>query len=172
MKFPEPLGRVSSMIRGEVFKMSDNRTRDDLVSQLEEDGESLFSGGFWNNIIDLSLTIVAVFASLVATILATTDAKDISRWIVASVAAIPAAATSLQRIVGIRERSNWYFLYAARVRSLATQLTYASAPNVEEFGKKYADLEEKMEEEWSSIGRSGAAPSGRTTTGAARRGPG
>ena len=86
--------------------MSDNRTRDDLVSQLEEDGESLFSGGFWNNIIDLSLTIVAVFASLVATILATTDAKDISRWIVAAVAAIPAAATSLQRIVGIRERSN------------------------------------------------------------------
>jgi hypothetical protein len=73
----------------------------------------------------------------------------------------PGAATSLQRIVGIRERSNWYFLYATHVRSLATHLKYADSPNVEEFGKKYAALEETMEEKWSTIGHSGAAPSGR-----------
>jgi hypothetical protein len=91
---------------------------------------------------------------------------------VASVAAIPAAATSLQRITGIRQRSNWYFLYAARVRSLATQLKYASEPDVEEFGKRYAELEERMEGEWSSLGHSGAAPSGRTAARAARRKPG
>jgi hypothetical protein len=59
--------------------MPDNRTRDALLSQLERDGDS--SGGFWNNIIDLSLTVVTVLASLVATVLATTDARDVSRWI-------------------------------------------------------------------------------------------
>jgi hypothetical protein len=164
---------VSAVIRGGVL-MPDNQTRDELISDLEEDGDSFFSGGFWNNILDLSLTVLTVLASLVATVLATTDPKDISRWIVATVAAVPAGATSLQRIIGIRERSNWYFLYAARVRSLATQLKYATAPNVEEFGKKYADLEEEMEKEWSSIGHSGAAPSDRptTTSRAARRRPG
>ena len=151
--------------------MPDNQARDELVSELEEDGNSNFSAGVLNNIIDISLAIVTVLASLVATVLATTDPKDISRWIVATVAAIPAAATSLQRIIGIRQRSNWYFLYAARVRSLAKELKYAAAPNLEEFGQKYADIEEKMEGEWPPIGHSGARPSGRhtTTTRAARR---
>lgn len=144
--------------------MSENRTRDELISELEEDGDTFFSGGIRNNIIDLSLTIVIVLASLVATVLANSDPKVISRLIVATVAAIPAGAASLQRIIGIRERSNWYFLYAARVRSLATHLKYADAPNVEEFGKKYADLEEKMEEEWTKVGHSGAAPLGRRTS--------
>lgn len=150
--------------------MSDNRTRDELISELQEDGEAYFSGGFRNNIVDLSLAIVTVLASLVATVLANSDPKEISRLIVATVAAIPAGAASLQRIIGIRERSNWYFLYAARVRSLATQLKYADAPNLEEFGKKYADIGEKMEEEWTKIGHSGVVPSRhRASTRAARR---
>lgn len=83
--------------------------------------------------------------------------KEISRWIVASVAAIPAAAASLQRIIGIRERSNWYFLYAAQVRALATRLKYAIAPDVEEFANKSAELEIEMEKEWLKIGHSGCS---------------
>jgi hypothetical protein len=150
--------------------MPDNQTRDALVSELEVNGDSLFSGGVLNNIIDLSLTIVTVLASLVATVLATTDPKDVSRLIVATVAAIPAAATSLQRIIAIRERSNWYFSSAARIRSLATALKYADSPSVQDFAQKYAELQKKMEEEWPGIGHSGAAQSGRhpSTTRAAR----
>ncbi len=139
------------------------RTRDELLSELEQDGDSYFSGGFWNNIIDLSLTIVTVVASLVATVLATMDKDVIPRWVVAAVASIPAAATALQRIVGIRERSNWYYFYPAQLRSLARQLKYATAPNVEEFGNKYADLQVIMEERWTNAGHSGAASSGRRT---------
>jgi hypothetical protein len=37
---------------------------------------------------------------------------------------------------------------------------YASAPNIDEFGNKRADLEVEMEKEWLKIGHSGAAPSG------------
>ncbi|MBV9611552.1 MAG: hypothetical protein JO091_03730 [Acidobacteriaceae bacterium] len=121
-------------------------------------GDAYFSGGFWNNIIDLSLTVVIVFASLAATVLATSDLRNIPRWLVASIAAVPAAATSLQRIIGIRERSDWYFLYAAKVRGLATTLKYAAAPNIEEFGKRVAEVEIEMENEWLKIGR-GAQPS-------------
>jgi hypothetical protein len=149
--------------------VSNNPARDELISELEEDGESFFSEGFRNNIVDLSLTIVTVLASLVATVLASTDSKDISRWIVATVAAIPAGAASLQRIIGIRERSNRYFTYAV-LRALATKLKYADAPNVEEFANQSAELEVEMEKEWSKIGHSGAAPSGRASGRAARRG--
>ena len=151
--------------------MSNDNTRAELIEELEQDGESFFGGGFWNNIIDLSLTSVTVLASLVATVLATLDEKQIARWIVAAVAAIPAAAASLQRIIGIRERSNWYFLYAAEVRALATKLKYASAPNIEEFGNRRADLEVEMEKEWLKIGHSGAAPSGRASGRATKRRP-
>jgi pimeloyl-ACP methyl ester carboxylesterase len=143
--------------------MLNRSSREELIRELEEDGDSFFEEGRSNNIFDLSLTIVIVLASLVATVLATTDPKNVSRLIVASVAAIPAAAASLQRIIGIRERSNWYFLYAANVRSLATKLKYADAPNVEEYASKRAELEVEMEREWLKIGHSGAAPSGRST---------
>jgi hypothetical protein len=140
-----------------------NPTREELIRELEADGDSFFSGGVWNNVIDLLLTVVTVLASLVATVLATTDPRDISRWIVASVAAIPAAAASLQRIIGIRERSYWYFLYAAHVRSLATKLKYADAPNVEEFANERAEYGVEMEKEWLKIGGSGPAPFGRSS---------
>jgi hypothetical protein len=63
--------------------------RDVLINELEDDGDSFFSGGFWNNIIDLSLTVLTVLASLVATVLATTDPKEISRWVVATVGGHP-----------------------------------------------------------------------------------
>ena len=143
--------------------MSNETARNELIAELEADGESYFSGGFWNNIIDLSLTILTVLASLVATVLASASSPNIPKWVIAAVAAIPAGAASLQRIVGIRERSNWYFLYAAQVRALATKLRYAASPSAEDFANKRADLEVEMEREWLKIGHSGAAPSGRTT---------
>ena len=120
--------------------MSNDRRRAQFVSELEEHGDSLHSGGMWNNILGSSLSIVTVLASLVATVLASTDQEDISRWIIAAVAAIPAAAASLRRIIEVRERSNWYFRYAAHVRSLATQLKNATAPNMEEFANRYGNL--------------------------------
>ncbi len=148
--------------------MASTSARETLLANLEQDGDSYFGAGTQNNIIDLSLTITVVLASLVATVLATTAA---SRWIVAAVAAIPAAAASLQRIVGIRERSNWYFLCAAEVRALATRLKYAAAPNLEDFAFKRAELEVQMEKEWLKIGHSGATPSTRTAQPRAPRTP-
>jgi hypothetical protein len=70
-----------------VFQASQ---REELLSELDDDGNSLFSGGVWNNVLDISLTSITVVASLVATALATTDSKDVARWMVAIIAAIPA----------------------------------------------------------------------------------
>jgi hypothetical protein len=138
--------------------MADLPNREDLIEELEYDGNLYFSGGFWNNIIDVSLISLTVIASLVATVLAAMKDEPVAKWVVAGVAAIPAAATSLQRIIGIRERANWYFLHAAQVRGLAKELKYAHDPDLEEFAKKRAALEIDMEKEWLKIGHSGAAP--------------
>ena len=136
--------------------MPNNKTQDDLLLDFEREVKAVLKIGFWANRFDLTLIIVSVFASLVATILATQDQKEIPRWTVAIVAAIPAAATSLQRIIGIRERANWYFLYAARVSYLAKELKYAQTPNLDEYVKRYTGIAAAMEEQWTSIGHSGA----------------
>jgi hypothetical protein len=137
--------------------MPNNKTPDDLLLEFEREVKFVLRMGFWANRFDLTLIIVSVLASLVATILAGQDQKEIPRWTLAAVAAIPAAATSLQRIIGIRERANWYFLYAARVSLLAKELKYAETPNVEEYVTRYTDMAAKMEEQWTLIGHSGAA---------------
>jgi hypothetical protein len=123
--------------------------RDELLQELENDGEEFFDGGRLNNISDVALTIASVFASLAATVLAS---SEVLRWIYASVAAIPAACVTLQKTLDLRGRSNWYFQYAALVRGLATELKYASAPDVEEYAQRRAKLETQMEEEWRRIG--------------------
>lgn len=134
--------------------MPNQSRRDELLEELESDGESFFGGGFWNNIIDLSLTVFTVLASLVATGLAVGKPENVSRWLIATIAAIPAAAASIQKIIAVRERSNWYFMYAAQVRSLSTRLKFAEIPNVEEIANERARLEIKMEAEWTKIGSS------------------
>lgn len=130
--------------------------RNELVLELESDGNDFFSSGRQNNIIDLSLTGVTVLASLGATVLAAANPSAVSKWMLAAVAAIPAAAASLQRIGAVRERANWYFMYAAKVRALAKQLKYANAPDLEEFAKRSAAIDEEMETEWQKVGH--AAP--------------
>ena len=137
--------------------MNENSDRESLMDELETVGEIYFSSGRWNNISDLSLTILTVLASLAATGLASVEREAVSRWVIAGVAAIPAAASSLQRIIGIKEKSNWYFLCATRVRALATQLQYAKSPDIEDFGKKHADLQVEMEKEWLRLGHGGSA---------------
>ena len=139
--------------------------RDELLQELEDDGEVFFGGGRLNNMSDLTLTIVSIFASLAATVLVS---APVPRWSTAAVAAVPAACVALQKTLDLRGRSNWYFQYAALVRGLATELKYATAPVVEEYAFRRAKLETQMEEEWRSIGRSSAAPSStarKTTTG-------
>jgi hypothetical protein len=69
--------------------------KEDLIEELENDGNEYFEAGRTTNLVDLGLAIVAILASLVAGVLIGVLKKD-ADVVVASVAAIPAACVSIQ----------------------------------------------------------------------------
>jgi hypothetical protein len=138
--------------------MSSTQQRDRLLQELEADAAEYSSGGRFNNIADTVLSIVAILTSLIATVLAGAITQ---KWLVAAFAAMPAACASAQRVIDIKGRSDWYFRFATRLRSLATTLQYADAPNVPEAARKRGELEEEMERDWAKVGRSGMTPTPR-----------
>jgi hypothetical protein len=130
--------------------MSKSRTAEDMLNSLESDAAAYFDYGKSNNVIDITLTISTILTSLVAAVVAS---SDISKWIRVGIAAVPAACTSIQKVIDVRKRSNWYFTYAARLRALAVTVEYASTPNLEEFAKKRAAIDIEMENTWSTVGQ-------------------
>jgi hypothetical protein len=133
---------------------NDAPARDDLLDEFYTDEESCFNSGRLNNITDIGLSIVAVLGSLAATILVSTH---IETTVVASVAAVPAACTTLQRIVDFRGRSLWYFHHSANIKALAVSLKYAATPDLEHFASLRAELEIEGDKRWSQIGPGGGA---------------
>jgi hypothetical protein len=127
-----------------------------FLKELEEDAVEYFDGGRENHLWDIGLTISAIVTSLIA---ATIAAADVPRWIRVGIAAVPAACTSIQKVLEVRARSNWYFNYATRYRALGTTLEHASSPNLEEFAKKKNGIDLDMERTWGQIGRGGVKPS-------------
>jgi hypothetical protein len=138
--------------------MADPCDREDLLRELDTDGNDYFSSGRWNNLSDIALSIGAIITSLIATVLASTHA---SPWLLALFAALPAACISAQRVIDPKGRAIWYFRHSARVRSLANSLKYADSPNVEAFAKRRGAVEEEMEQEWAHVGRPAATPTSR-----------
>lgn len=156
--------------------VSDKSKEAKLLEELKENGDVYFRAGAWNNVGDVALTITTVMASLAATVLAAAGLQGQSRWLVPAVAAIPAATATIQKTVRLRDRSNWYFICAARLRSLATRLEYGSSV-LEEIADKRAELEVEMEMQWTKIGSSESSgdvhhptnPSGESGKGSARK---
>ena len=126
--------------------MPDNQTKKEFIRDLEKDAWEDYVAGRRHNLTDTFITVVIVIASLAATILAATS--NVYPWLIAAVAAIPAACTSLQRIIGFRERSDWYFLHADKLRELLFELKYAKAPDLEDFGRRRAKIEVEVGAQW------------------------
>jgi hypothetical protein len=142
-------------------------TRSELLEEFQDDQESCFDSGAKNNITDIALTIASVVTSLAATVLVSaTPYKPLA----ASMAAIPAACTALQRTVDFRGRSLWYFHHAASLKALALSLKFARNPDLEEFARKRADLEMEGELRWAQIGGGRAGQDGESKR-RVRRGP-
>lgn len=135
--------------------MPNQPTADDLCSQIESDAEEYFSAGRFNNMVDVSLTIAAIIISLIAATAASTDAQQ---WFRVGIAAVPAACISVQKVIEVRARSNWYFNYAARLRALELTLRFATSPELSDFARKKAAIDLDMERAWAQIGRGGAKP--------------
>jgi hypothetical protein len=123
-------------------------TRTTLIEEFEEDEDQCFDAGRQNNITDIVLSVISVLGSLAATVLVSTNAR---KALIASIAAVPAACTSLQRIVDFRGRSAWYFQHAAALKALSVSLRYTASPNLEDFAERRADLEIEGEQRWEQI---------------------
>jgi hypothetical protein len=123
-----------------------------LLKAIRSDEDNCFDSGRLNNLTDIGLTIVAVLGSLAATVLVSTG---VNHAVVASIAAIPAACTTLQHVVDFRGRSSWYFQHSAGLKALGLSLEYAANPDLEQFAKRRGELELEAEKRWSQIGRGG-----------------
>lgn len=124
-------------------------TKDDLLEEFYADESQCFDSGRTNNITDIALSFIAVLGSLAATVMVSTG---LNHALVASVAAVPAACTTLQRVIDFRGRSLWYFQHAASLTALAVSLKYAATPDLERFARQRADLEIEADKRWSQVG--------------------
>jgi hypothetical protein len=146
--------------------MPDESDHTRLLEAMQNDREALFSSGRLNNLLDITLSVLTLAASVAAACLVAAAIGN--RWLIALVAAIPAATTSIQTKLAIRERSNWYFLYAAEVRALAMELEFADLASLQDFAKRRAKLEITMEARWPRAGRPLLARSTAIRTGRVR----
>ncbi len=67
------------------------RATDELLREQDGDGDSYFASGRQNNVTDLLLSMAAILASLVATVLAATG--QVPPWISATAAAVMSLET-------------------------------------------------------------------------------
>ena len=141
---------------GPTIMEQDHSLRQQLLLELEDDADCYFQAGRVNNITDIVLSMLTVTASLSATVLSSTM---LERWAIALVAGLPVAFTTLERLVGFRARSGWYFRHAAQVRALAIALKHDTAPDLQEYARKRGKLEVEMENEWDKVLGLGAKPS-------------
>ncbi len=126
-------------------------TRSELISELESDEKQCFEAGRLNNVTDICLSIASVLSSLVATVLVSSVKEKL--WVAGAFAALPAAFTSLQKIVDFRGRSLWYFGFSANLTALTVSLKYAKDPDLEDFAKRRASLEIEGDKQWAKLGR-------------------
>lgn len=140
--------------------VQDTHAKKEFIRELERDSWSDCLSGRRNNLTDTILSIVTVVSSLIATILASTPRTY--PWVIGAVAAIPAACTSLQRIVGFRERSDWYFHHADKLRELLFEVKYAKAPDLEEFARRRGKVEVEVGAQWRQRNNLAAKPSTET----------
>jgi hypothetical protein len=132
---------------------------EDFLKELESDIKEAYSSGTLNNIVDIVLSFATVVTSLIATVLVA--ASDLIPKIVAVIyvspkvvtalaAALPGACTALQNIVQFKERSNWYFEYAARARAIGMMYRADEKRDLKEFATQRAALEVEMERQWAA----------------------
>jgi hypothetical protein len=130
-----------------------NNPRSTLLAKISRDQEKCYFMGTVHNVWDVSMTFISVCASVAATVLVSqSQAGTNSKLVAASIAAVPAACTALQRIVDFRRRSFWYFNHSANLKALAIMLEYAEKPDLEQYARKRAEIEVEGEGRWEQIG--------------------
>ena len=121
----------------------------ELLVDLEKWSDHLLAMGRRGDIIDVACSVIAVAGGFLAAVLA---AAKCDAWLIASSAAIPALATSLQQRVDFRGRSAWYFLKSAGYQALFLKFKYG-VKSGQDVATELAELELSMEQRWSKFVR-------------------
>src|SRR5262245_65717666 len=117
---------------------------EDLLKELDTDIAEAYSSGTLNNKVDIALSFATVVTSLVATALVA--ANDVlPKVVIAVAAALPATCTALQNFVQFKERSSWYFEYAARASAIRLLYRAESKPDLKEFATQQTALDLELE---------------------------
>jgi hypothetical protein len=132
--------------------MAEGPLIDDFLQEIQRESQIYRRLGKRNNLADVTLTMMSILGSLAAAVLGASMAAPY--W-AAGLAALPAACTSFQRVVRLRERSTLHFEYSAAVKALFTRLKYAKAPDLEAFAEERARLGVGRETRWSELMRGG-----------------
>jgi hypothetical protein len=121
----------------------------ELLINLEKWSNHWLAMGRRGDIIDVACSVIAVAGGFLAAVLA---AANRAPWLIASSAAIPALATSLQQRVDFRGRAAWYFLKSAGYQALFLKFKYGGK-SAQDAANELAELEVSMEQQWSKFVR-------------------
>jgi hypothetical protein len=122
-----------------------------LLNELKADADDHLDSGRSNNILDIGLTVSVVSASLIAAGLAAAKLPDSCNWLTVVFAALPAAVTSVQARLRVRELSTWYFRYSTALRGIERELRYSAKADVSEIVAKRNRLDETFETQWFEL---------------------
>jgi hypothetical protein len=143
---------------GEGQTMGVMSNEEALLKELDSDIADAYSSGTLNNKVDIALSFATVVTSLIATALVAAN-DVVPKVVTALAAALPATCSALQNFVQFKERSSWYFEYAARARAIGMLYRAEETPDLKEFANQRAALEVDMERQWAAIIRGAARPS-------------
>ena len=124
---------------------------DAFLTELNADALAHFKGGVRNNITDIVLTCTVVLASICAAALAAAKLPEDCRWLTVLVAAMPAAFTSIQAKLRIRELSTWYFRYAAALRARGTEMRHDPTAVVADIVARRIKVDHEFENLWFEL---------------------
>ena len=99
-----------------------------------------------NNLWDVTFTMISIVGSIAG---ATVSASGKAPFWAALWASLPAACTSYQRIVQLKERAFLHFEYAAEVEALELKTRTAATPDLEALGKEWGELIKGRERRWT-----------------------
>jgi hypothetical protein len=122
-----------------------------FLTELKTDADDHFSSGRNNNILDISLTVFVVSASLIAAGLAAAELQGWWKSLTVVFAAMPAAVTSVQARLRVRELSTWYFRYSTALRGIERELRYSNKVDITEIVARRNKIDEAFEAQWFEL---------------------
>ena len=139
---------VTRHARGEIgtYKSSAAMDKDQLALNLNTEAIDYWKFGRRNNLWDVGLTMMSIVGSIAGAVV---SASGKAPLLAALWASLPAACTSYQRIVQLRERAFLHFEYAAEVEALELKVKTDPTPDLEELGKEWGDLIKERERRWT-----------------------